>query len=106
MNQVFSRVLSSSGDPLWLGIVEVGKRGSSAWLDVFGDAIISLEEAANGWRGTVRLARGDVRVRAPPAEAFGRDWARIEALVGEGFYPGFDPFLFSRHPEGDLCRVE
>ena len=56
--------------------------------------------------GTERLTLGDTRVRAVPADAFGRDWKQIEALVGEGLYPAFDPFLFSRHPEGDLCRLE
>lgn len=106
LNQVFSRVLALPGDPLWLGIVEVMEPGSSAWLDALGDAVICLEEAANWWPGTERLSLGDVRVRAVPAEAFGRDWTRIEALVGEGFYPAFDPFLFSRRPDGDHCRLE
>jgi len=105
MNRVFTRLLASPGDPLWLGIVEVNAPGSSAWLDAFGDAVICLEEAANWWPGTERLSPGDVRVRALPAAAFGQDWSRIEALVGEGLYSAFDPFLFSRHPEGDLCRA-
>ncbi len=106
MNQVFARVLALPGEPLWLGIVEVMEPGSSSWLDAFGDAVICLEEGANWWPGTVRLSLGDVRVRALPAEAFGSDWSRIQALVGEGFYPAFDPFLFSRHPAGDHCWLE
>ena len=105
MSQVFARLLALPGDPLWLGIVEVNEPGSSAWLDALGDAVICLEEGANWWPGTERLSPGDVRVRAVPAEAFGRDWSRIEAMVGEGLYAAFDPFLFSRHAEGDLCRV-
>jgi hypothetical protein len=106
MNQVFARVLALPGDPLWLGVVEVMEPGSSSWLDALGDAVICLEEGANWWPGTERLSLGDVRVRALPAAAFGRDWSRIQALVGEGFYPAFDPFLFSRHPGGDRCCLE
>jgi hypothetical protein len=106
LDRVFERLLARPGDPLWLGIVEVNEPGSSAWMDAFGDAVISLEEAANWWPGTERLSLGDVRVRAIPAEAFGREWARIKELAGEWLYPAFDPFLFSRYPEGDLCRVE
>jgi hypothetical protein len=104
-DRVFAHLLELPGDPLWLGIVEVNSPGSSAWLDAFGDAVICLEEGANWWPGTERFSPGDVRVRALPVEAFGREWSRIEAMVGEGLYPAFDPFLFSRHPGGDLCRV-
>ena len=105
MSQVFTRLLASPGDPLWLGIVEVNEPGSSAWLDAFGDAVICLHEGANWWPGTERLSPGDVRVRALPVEAFGRQWSTIEAIVGDGLYAAFDPFLFSRHGEGDLCRL-
>jgi hypothetical protein len=105
MSRVFSRLLALPGEPLWLGVVEVSSPGSSAWLDAFGDAVIVLEEGANWWPGTERLSPGDVRVRAIPVEAFGKDWSRIEALVGEGLYSAFDPFLFSRHAAGDLCHA-
>lgn len=106
MNRVFARLIEQPGEPLWLGIVETLEPGSSAWMDAFGTSVVCLAEAANWWPGTERLSLGETRVRAVPVEAFGRDWKRIEALVGEGLYPAFDPFLFSRHPEGDLCRVE
>jgi hypothetical protein len=106
MNRVFERLLGHAGDPVWLGIVETLEPGSSAWMEVFSDAVVSLAPAANWWPGTERLSLGDTRVRAVPAAAFGWSWQRICELVGEGFYPAFDPFLFSRHPGGDLCRIE
>ncbi|MEP7124910.1 MAG: hypothetical protein ABJE95_28535 [Byssovorax sp.] len=105
MSRVFTHLLSLPGDPLWLGIVEVLSPGSSAWLDAFGDEGMVLEEGANWWPGTERLSPGDVRVRAIPVDAFGRAWSRIDATVGEGLYSAFDPFLFSRHPGGDLCHL-
>ncbi len=106
MNRVFEHLLGHVGDPVWLGIVETLEPGSSAWMEAFGEAVVNLAPAANWWPGTERLSLGDTRVRAVPAEAFEWDWQRITTLVGEGLYPAFDPFLFSRHPGGDLCRVE
>jgi hypothetical protein len=105
MSQVFERLLRQAGEPLWLGIVETIEPGSSAWMDVFGASVVTLCEGANWWPGTDRLSLGDARVRAISAEAFGRDWKQIEALVGEGFYEAFDPFLFRRGPVPgrDLC---
>lgn len=106
MNRVFERLAAQPGEPLWLGIVETIEPRSSAWMDAFGPSVISLAEAANWWPGTERLSLGDTRVRAVPVEAFGREWKQIEALIGEGLYPAFDPFLFIRHPGGDVCLLE
>lgn len=106
MSRVFERLAASPGDPLWLGIVETIEPGSSAWMDAFGPSVVCLAEAANWWPGTERLSLGDTRVRAVPVEAFGREWKQIEALVGEGLYPAFDPFLFIRYPGGDVCLLE
>ena len=106
MNRVFERLVAQARGPLWLGIVETLEPGSSAWMDAFGDPVVSLAEGASFWPGTERLSLGDTRVRAVPVEAFGRDWKNVEALTGEGFYPAFDPFLFCRRPEGDLCLLQ
>lgn len=106
LNRVFERLIARSGDPLWLGIVETIEPGSSAWMDVLGTSVVTLSERANWWPGTERLSLGDTRVRAVPVEAFGRAWQSLKAPMGEGFYPAFDPFLFSRYRDGDLCVLQ
>ncbi len=107
VNRVFERLVGQASDPLWLGIVETLEPGSSAWMDAaFGASVVSLEERASWWPGTERLSLGDTRVRAVPVESFGRDWRNLGAAMDEGFYAAFDPFLFSRHPEGDLCVLQ